>query len=135
MNPLILPGLHFFYFYVPAFAFKQFRLLSLSEEEVTRLTGPVFRPNTIKAGSRVTQIADGSGAREAEIRTVTTPTFLVVHKAASSDFVNALLEALFADAELAATFQLISREESADWPALPLHPAAQEVFHPEGSSK
>ena len=112
----------------------QFRLLSLTEEETTRLTGPVFRPDTIKVGSRGTQIADSIGVPEAEIQTVTTPTFLVVHKAASSDFVNALLEALFGDAELAATFQLIPREESADWPALPLHPAAEAFFHPDGSN-
>ena len=107
----------------------QLRLLSLSEDEVMRLTGPVFQPHTIKAGSRGQRITDSNRTLGTEIRTVTTTTFLVVHKTTSSDFVNALLEAVFGDTELAAMFQLIPREESADWPALPLHSAAEEFFH------
>ena len=55
-------------------------------------------------------------------------TFLAVRRDASSEFVEAVLETLFGQADLASTFGLASREEAALWPALPLHPAARKFF-------
>jgi eukaryotic-like serine/threonine-protein kinase len=108
---------------------SQFRLLPLTDEEQELLTvGPVFRPGSIKAGSLGSSKDGGRIIPADDVRSVTTTTFLVVHKAASSEFVTKLLETLYGNNELQDTFELVPREVVAQWPALPFHPAASKFF-------
>ncbi len=106
----------------------RFQILSLTEEEIDGLEGPVFRPVTIRAGELIERSSEEPAIPAEDVHTVATTTFLVVHRDASSEFVRIVLDTLYADAELAREFGLASRQEAAGWPMLPLHPAAEEFF-------
>ncbi len=106
-----------------------FRLLSLAEDEVGAIVGPVFRPVTVPAGELAASSSVTAAIPARDIRTVATTTFLVVHHDASSEFVRGVLETLYADEGLLSAFALVSRKQASQWPALPLHPAAREFFN------
>ncbi len=114
---------------------KRFRLLSLTDDEIDELVDPVFRPTTIHAGDLTAGSPDTSEVPAKDVRTVATTTFLVVGDNASSEFVRTVLETLYSDGELEAQFGLVSRKRAAQWPALPLHPAAHEFFQNTGGTE
>lgn len=99
---------------------RRFRLLPLDSGQLLQLAEmDVFRPQTIHAGSL------GNGIPAADLPTVSTTTYLVVHKRASSQYVTDLLDAI---SELTTKYGLKSLHDRAEWGPFPLHPAAKAYF-------
>jgi TRAP transporter TAXI family solute receptor len=106
----------------------RFRLLSLTEDDITALMGPAFRPVNIPIGALAASTSTTRALPPKNIRTVATTTFLVVHRDSSSEFVLSVLNTLYSEESLLDTFSLVSRKQASLWPALPLHPAARRFF-------
>ncbi|MCO6456509.1 MAG: TAXI family TRAP transporter solute-binding subunit [Pirellulaceae bacterium] len=92
-----------------------------------RLNPAAYHPGTIPQGCYLRSPDGSADVPGQDIATIATTTFLAVHAEASDRLVRQLLETLY-EGHLVARFDLIPREQAADWSVFHFHPAARRFF-------
>ena len=107
----------------------QFVLVSMDADEMELLAGPEFQRHVIPSGCIESGAEQTHLVPARDVHTVTTITFLVVHRTASDRLVETLLHAIYDDPALAQAYHLAPASEAAQWEFFPYHSAARQFYN------